>query len=91
MTKFENRIRRLEQQIPDRRAKIPEEPRVAGRPREVAIAERIEWLRVMSINLTVNEQQRQQFLERADGLTKIWSNLTSHSTSTTPQQEVDEV
>ena len=71
MTKLEKRIERLEQQIPDRRLELPKEPRVAGKPREVAIAEHIEWLQEMSEHPAVNERHQELFLARAQRLLKI--------------------
>ena len=91
MTKFENRIKRLEQQISDQRSELIEQPRVAGKPLEVAISERIEWLRKLLVHPAVGEKQRQQIRERAECLTKIWSNLTHHSTSAALQREADDV
>jgi len=86
MVSLRRRISRLESHAPDQNA-LPEPPRVVGRPYEVCIAERIEWLmslldhsscpkaRHPGISKAIAELQT-LYPEAGDAM-QIWYNISS--------------
>lgn len=84
MASLNSRVCRLEKMAPDAIV-LPDPPRVAGRPREVAVAERIEWLQILLGHPHVREVRRHiirdsvaqlqaQFPESGDAR-QIWNDL----------------